>query len=61
MRLTPLEERVLRMRFGIGMTFDRTVDQAGEQLSMTRARIRQIEAKAMRKLKHPSRTPPDAA
>jgi RNA polymerase primary sigma factor len=54
--LTPREERVLRMRFGIGMNTDHTLDQVGQQFSVTRERIRQIEAKALRKLKHPSRS-----
>jgi RNA polymerase primary sigma factor len=54
--LTPREERVLRMRFGIGMNTDHTLDQIGQQFSVTRERIRQIEAKALRKLKHPSRS-----
>jgi len=53
--LTPREERVLRMRFGIGMNTDNTLDEVGRQFSVTRERIRQIEAKALRKLKHPSR------
>jgi RNA polymerase primary sigma factor len=52
--LTPREERVLRMRFGIGMNTDNTLDEVGRQFSVTRERIRQIEAKALRKLKHPS-------
>jgi RNA polymerase primary sigma factor len=52
--LTPREERVLRMRFGIGMNTDHTLDEVGLQFSVTRERIRQIEAKAPRKLKHPS-------
>ena len=54
--LTPLEERVLRMRFGIGMNTDHTLEEVGQQFSVTRERIRQIEAKALRKLKHPSRS-----
>ena len=54
--LTPREERVLRMRFGIGMNTDHSLEQVGQQFSLTRERIRQIEAKAMRKLKHPSRS-----
>ena len=54
--LTPREERVLRMRFGIGMNTDHTLDEVGQQFSVTRERIRQIEAKALRKLKHPSRS-----
>jgi len=54
--LTPREERVLRMRFGIGLNTDHTLDQVGQQFSVTRERIRQIEAKALRKLKHPSRS-----
>ena len=53
--LTPREERVLRMRFGIGMNTDHTLEEVGQQFSLTRERIRQIEAKALRKLKHPSR------
>ena len=53
--LTPREERVLRMRFGIGIESDHTLDEVGQQFSLTRERIRQIEAKALRKLKHPSR------
>ena len=55
-RLTPREERVLRMRFGIGMNTDHTLEEVGQQFSVTRERIRQIEAKALRKLKHPSRS-----
>ena len=55
--LTPREERVLRMRFGIGMNTDHTLEEVGQQFSVTRERIRQIEAKALRKLKHPSRAP----
>ena len=51
--LTPREERVLRMRFGIGMNTDHTLEEVGQQFSVTRERIRQIEAKALRKLKHP--------
>jgi len=54
--LTPREERVLRMRFGIGMNADHTLEEVGQQFSVTRERIRQIEAKALRKLKHPSRS-----
>ncbi len=50
------EERVLRMRFGIGMNTDHTLEEVGQQFSVTRERIRQIEAKALRKLKHPSRS-----
>ena len=53
--LTPREERVLRMRFGIGMNSDHTLEEVGKQFSVTRERIRQIEAKALRKLKHPTR------
>ena len=53
--LTPREERVLRMRFGIGMNSDHTLEVVGQQFSVTRERIRQIEAKALRKLKHPTR------
>ena len=53
--LTPREERVLRMRFGIGMNSDHTLEEVGQQFSVTRERIRQIEAKALRKLKHPTR------
>jgi RNA polymerase primary sigma factor len=53
---TPREERVLRMRFGIGMNTDHTLEEVGQQFSVTRERIRQIEAKALRKLKHPSRS-----
>ena len=53
--LTPREERVLRMRFGIGMNTDHTLEEVGQQFSVTRERIRQIEAKALRKLRHPSR------
>jgi RNA polymerase primary sigma factor len=54
--LTPREERVLRMRFGIAMNTDHTLEEVGQQFSVTRERIRQIEAKALRKLKHPSRS-----
>jgi RNA polymerase primary sigma factor len=54
--LTPREERVLRMRFGIGMNTDHTLEEVGQQFNVTRERIRQIEAKAIRKLKHPSRS-----
>ena len=54
--LTPREERVLRMRFGIGVKSDHTLEEVGQQFSVTRERIRQIEAKALRKLKHPSRS-----
>src|SRR5205823_12765594 len=54
--LTPREERILRMRFGIGMNKDHTLGEVGHQFSVTRERIRQIEAKALRKLKHPSRS-----
>eukprot|EP01037_Dinobryon_pediforme_P015688 gene15688-15840_t len=54
--LTPREERVLRMRFGIGMNTDHTLEEVGQQFAVTRERIRQIEAKALRKLKHPSRS-----
>jgi RNA polymerase primary sigma factor len=54
--LTPREERVLRIRFGIGMNTDHTLEEVGQQFSVTRERIRQIEAKAIRKLKHPSRS-----
>ena len=54
--LTAREERVLRMRFGIGMNSDHTLEEVGQQFSVTRERIRQIEAKALRKLKHPSRS-----
>ena len=53
--LTPREERVLRMRFGIGMNTDHTLEEVGQQFSVTRERIRQIEAKALRKLRHPLR------
>ena len=55
-KLTPREERVLRMRFGIGMNSDHTLEEVGKQFSVTRERIRQIEAKAIRKLKHPTRS-----
>ena len=54
--LTPREERVLRMRFGIGFSADKTLQEVAQQVSLTRERIRQIEAKALRKLKHPSRS-----
>jgi RNA polymerase primary sigma factor len=54
--LTAREERILRMRFGIGMNSDHTLEEVGQQFSVTRERIRQIEAKALRKLKHPSRS-----
>jgi RNA polymerase primary sigma factor len=54
--LTPREERIVRMRFGIGMNSDHTLEEVGQQFSVTRERIRQIEAKAIRKLKHPSRS-----
>jgi RNA polymerase primary sigma factor len=54
--LTPREERLLRMRFGIGMNGDHTLKEVGQQFSLTRERIRQIEARALRKLKHPSRS-----
>jgi RNA polymerase primary sigma factor len=54
--LSAREERVLRMRFGIGMNTDHTLEEVGQQFSVTRERIRQIEAKALRKLKHPSRS-----
>jgi RNA polymerase primary sigma factor len=54
--LTPSEERIIRMRFGIGMNSDHTLEEVGHQFSVTRERIRQIEAKALRKLKHPSRS-----
>jgi DNA-binding CsgD family transcriptional regulator len=54
--LSPREERVLRMRFGIGMNSDHTLEEVGQQFSVTRERIRQIEAKALRKLKHPGRS-----
>jgi RNA polymerase primary sigma factor len=54
--LTAREERILRMRFGIGMNTDYTLEEVGQQFSVTRERVRQIEAKALRKLKHPSRS-----
>jgi len=54
--LTPREERILRMRFGIGMNSDHTLEEVGVRFSVTRERIRQIEAKALRKLKHPTRS-----
>jgi RNA polymerase primary sigma factor len=54
--LTPREERIVRMRFGLGMNTDHTLEEVGQQFSVTRERIRQIEAKAIRKLKHPSRS-----
>ena len=54
--LTPREERVLRMRFGLGTQSDNTLEEVGKQFTVTRERIRQIEAKALRKLKHPSRS-----
>jgi RNA polymerase primary sigma factor len=54
--LTPREERLLRMRFGIGMNTDHTLEEVGQQFNVTRERIRKIEAKALRKLKHPSRS-----
>ena len=54
--LTPREERIVRMRFGLGMNSDHTLEEVGQQFSVTRERIRQIEAKALRKLKHPSRS-----
>ena len=54
--LTPREERIIRMRFGIGMNKDNTLEEVGQRFSVTRERIRQIEAKALRKLKHPSRS-----
>jgi RNA polymerase primary sigma factor len=54
--LTPREERIVRMRFGLGMTTDHTLEEVGQTFSVTRERIRQIEAKALRKLKHPSRS-----
>jgi RNA polymerase primary sigma factor len=54
--VTPREERVLRMRYGIGMNKDDTLEEVGKQFSVSRERIRQIEAKALRKLKHPSRS-----
>jgi RNA polymerase primary sigma factor len=53
--LTPREERIVRMRFGLGMNTDHTLEEVGQQFSLTRERIRQIEARALRKLKHPSR------
>jgi RNA polymerase primary sigma factor len=54
--LTPREERIVRMRFGLGMNSDHTLEEVGQQFSVTRERIQQIEAKALRKLKHPSRS-----
>ena len=54
--LTPREERIVRMRFGLGMNSDHTLEEVGQQFSVTRERIRQIEAKALRKLRHPSRS-----
>jgi RNA polymerase primary sigma factor len=54
--LSPREERVLRMRFGIGTQSDHTLEEVGQQFTVTRERIRQIEAKALRKLRHPSRS-----
>ena len=54
--LTPREERIVRMRFGLGMNSDHTLEEVGQQFSVTRERIRQIEAKALRKLKHPRRS-----
>src|SRR5208282_4166201 len=54
--LSPREERILRMRFGIGMNGDHTLEEVGQRFSLTRERIRQIEARALRKLKHPSRS-----
>jgi len=54
--LTPREERIVRMRFGLGMNSDHTLEEVGQQFSLTRERIRQIEAKALRKLRHPSRS-----
>ena len=54
--LTPREERIIRMRFGLGLTSDHTLEEVGQQFSVTRERIRQIEAKALRKLKHPTRS-----
>jgi RNA polymerase primary sigma factor len=54
--LTPREAKVLRMRFGIGMNTDHTLEEVGKQFDVTRERIRQIEAKALRKLRHPSRS-----
>ena len=53
---TPREERIVRMRFGLGMNSDHTLEEVGQQFSVTRERIRQIEAKAIRKLRHPSRS-----
>ena len=54
--LTPREERIVRMRFGLGMNSDHTLEEVGQQFALTRERIRQIEARALRKLKHPSRS-----
>ena len=54
--LTPREERIVRLRFGLGINSDHTLEEVGQQFSLTRERIRQIEARALRKLKHPSRT-----
>ena len=54
--LTPREERIVRMRFGLGMNSDHTLEEVGQRFSLTRERIRQIEARALRKLKHPSRS-----
>jgi RNA polymerase primary sigma factor len=54
--LTPREERIVRMRFGLGMNNDHTLEEVGKRFSLTRERIRQIEAKALRKLRHPSRS-----
>ena len=54
--LTPREERIVRMRFGLGMNNDHTLEEVGKRFSLTRERIRQIEARALRKLKHPSRS-----
>jgi RNA polymerase primary sigma factor len=54
--LTPREERIVRMRFGLGMNSDHTLEEVGQQFAVTRERIRQIEAKALRKLRHPSRS-----
>jgi len=54
--LTPREERIVRMRFGLGMNSDHTLEEVGQQFWLTRERIRQIEAKALRKLKHPNRS-----
>jgi RNA polymerase primary sigma factor len=54
--LTPREERIVRMRFGLGMNSDHTLEEVGQQFSVTRERIRQTEAKALRKLRHPSRS-----